>query len=53
MGTITKRVTTKGEVRYRALIQIRKQDVNFSESKTFSKKVLAEAWIKKENQKLN
>ena len=23
------------------------QDVNFSESKTFSKKVLAEAWIKK------
>lgn len=47
MGTITKRVTTKGEVRYRALIQIRKQDVNFSESKTFSKKILAEAWIKK------
>lgn len=47
MGTISKRTTTKGEVRYRALIQIRKQDVNFSESKTFSKKTLAEAWLKK------
>lgn len=47
MGTISKRTTTKGEVRYRALIQVRKQDVNFSESKTFSKKTLAEAWIKK------
>lgn len=47
MGTITKRVTTKGEVRYRALIQVRTQEVNFSESKTFSKKSLAESWIKK------
>ena len=47
MGTITKRVTTKGEVRYRALIQVRKQDIDFSESKTFSKKTFAEAWLKK------
>ena len=47
MGTISKRTTTKGDVRYRALIQVRKQGVNFSESKTFSKKTLAEAWIKK------
>ncbi len=47
MGTITKRVTTKGEVRYRALIQVRKQDIDFSESKTFSKKSVAEAWLKK------
>ncbi len=47
MGTITKRTTSKGEIRYRALIQIRTQEVNFNESKTFSKKTLAEAWIKK------
>lgn len=47
MGTVTKRITSKGEVRFRALIQVRKQDVNFTESKTFSKKTLAEAWIKK------
>lgn len=47
MGTVTKRVTTKGEVRYRALIQVRKQDIDFSESKTFSKKTFAEAWLKK------
>lgn len=47
MGTVTKRITSKGEVRFRALIQVRKQDVNFTESKTFSKKTLAETWIKK------
>lgn len=47
MGTITKRTTTKGEVRYRALLQIRKQDAKYTESKTFSKKSLAEAWLKK------
>lgn len=47
MGTVTKRITSKGEVRFRALIQVRKQDVNFTESKTFSKKTLAESWIKK------
>jgi integrase len=47
MGTVTKRVTTKGEVRYRALIQVRKQNIDFSESKTFSKKSFAEAWLKK------
>lgn len=47
MGSVTKRTTSKGEVRYRALIQIRKQDVDYSESRTFSKKSLAEAWIKK------
>lgn len=47
MGSVTKRTTSKGEIRYRALIQIRKQDVDYSESKTFSKKSLAEAWLKK------
>ncbi|WP_336957499.1 site-specific integrase [Acinetobacter johnsonii] len=47
MGTVTKRITSKGEVRFRALIQVRKQNVNFTESKTFSKKTLAETWIKK------
>lgn len=47
MGTITKRTTSTGEVRYRALIQIRKQDAKYTESKTFSKKSLAEAWLKK------
>ncbi|MCG2574199.1 tyrosine-type recombinase/integrase [Acinetobacter sp. ME22] len=47
MGTITKRTTSKGEIRYRALIQVRKQDINFNESRTFSKKALAEAWLKK------
>lgn len=47
MGTITKRTTSKGEVRYRALLQIRKQDANYTESKTFSKKSVAEAWLKK------
>lgn len=47
MGTITKRTTSTGEVRYRALLQIRKQDAKYTESKTFSKKSLAEAWLKK------
>lgn len=47
MGSVTKRTTSKGEIRYRALIQIRKQDIDYSESKTFSKKSLAEAWLKK------
>ena len=47
MGTITKRTTAKGEVRYRALVQVRKHDINYNQSRTFSKKTLAEAWIKK------
>ena len=47
MSTITKRVTSTGEIRYRALLQIRREDVNYTESRTFSKKSLAEAWLKK------
>ena len=47
MSTITKRITAKGEIRYRALVQVRKQGVNYNQSRTFSKKALAEAWIKK------
>ena len=47
MSTITKRVTSTGEIRYRALLQIRREEVNYTESRTFSKKSLAEAWLKK------
>ena len=48
MGTITKRANPSGEIRYRAQIRISRKDYpDFKESKTFSKKSLAEAWIKK------
>lgn len=48
MGTITTRKAKDGSTRYRAAIRINKQDLpTHSESKTFSKKSLAEAWIKK------
>ena len=48
MGSITKRTTTAGEIKFRAVIRIRKQALpDFIESKTFSKKSLAETWIKK------
>jgi integrase len=47
MGTVTKRVSADGRVRYRAQVRIRTDKVNFSDSKTFSKKSLATEWIKK------
>lgn len=46
MSTITKRITSNGEIRYRALLQIRREEVNYTESRTFSKKSLAETWLK-------
>lgn len=46
MSTITKRVTSTGEIRYQALLQILREEVNYNESRTFSKKSLAEAWLK-------
>lgn len=48
MGTITQRTDKAGNVRYRAAIRINRKDLPaYSESKTFSKKSLATAWIKK------
>lgn len=48
MGTITKRTNPSGEVVYRAQIRITREGYpNFSESRTFSKRSLATAWIKK------
>ncbi len=48
MGSITKRTNASGEIKFRAVIRIRKKGLSdFVESKTFSKKNLAEAWIKK------
>lgn len=47
MGTITKRKTKDGQIRYRAAIRINKDGVKYSESATFSKHNLAAAWLKK------
>lgn len=48
MGTVSQRKNKDGVTRYRAEIRIAKEGLpKFSESKTFSKKSLAEAWIKK------
>lgn len=48
MGTITKRITSTGEVRYRAQVRIKRKGLpDFTESKTFSKKSLASEWVKK------
>lgn len=48
MGTISQRKNKDGVARYRAEIRITKEGMaKFSESKTFSKKSLADAWIKK------
>lgn len=48
MGSVTKRKTADGTIRYRGLIRIDRDGYPaFSQSKTFSKKALAEAWIKK------
>ncbi|TWV80250.1 hypothetical protein CEW93_010445, partial [Moraxella sp. VT-16-12] len=47
MGTITERTTKDGKIRYRAAIRINKDGVKYSESRTFSKKNLAQNWLKK------
>ncbi|MEC7118542.1 MAG: tyrosine-type recombinase/integrase [Pseudomonadota bacterium] len=47
LGTVVPRKNAKGETRYRAQIQIRKDGVAHSESRTFSKKTLAQEWIKR------
>lgn len=47
MGAISERQTTSGKTRYRAVIRINKGGVKYSESKTFSKRNLAESWLKK------
>ncbi|WP_314338379.1 tyrosine-type recombinase/integrase [Acinetobacter guillouiae] len=48
MGTITKRMTSTGEIRYRAQVRIKRNGLaDFTESRTFSKKSLANEWIKK------
>lgn len=47
MGTIIERKSKDGKVRYRAAIRISSKDVKYSESRTFSKRNLAESWLKK------
>lgn len=47
MGTITERKTKNGQTRYRAAIRINKNGNKHSESRTFSKRSLAENWLKK------
>ena len=48
MGSIVKRKNADGTARYRGLIRIERDGYpSFSQSKTFSKKALAEAWVKK------
>lgn len=48
MGSIVKRKNADGTARYRGLIRIERDGYpSFTQSKTFSKKALAEAWVKK------
>lgn len=47
MGTITKRTTTNGKIRYVASVRQNRKGNNFSQSKTFSKESLAKEWIRK------
>ncbi|WP_304335284.1 tyrosine-type recombinase/integrase [Conchiformibius steedae] len=48
MGSIVKRTNPSGATVYRAVIRIRKAGYpDFSESRTFSKRALAAAWLKK------
>lgn len=48
MGTVTKRQTKDGTTRYRAQVRVQRQGYpEFKQSKTFSKKSLAEDWIKR------
>lgn len=53
MGTISERVLSTGVVKYRAQVRVKRKNLpNFTESKTFSKRHLAEAWIKKREYEL-
>lgn len=53
MGTVTERVLSTGVKKYRAQVRVKRQGLpNFTESKTFSKRSLAEAWIKKREYEL-
>ncbi len=53
MGTITERVLSTGVKKYRAQVRVKRKDLpNFTESKTFSTRKLAEAWIKKREYEL-
>ena len=53
MGTVTERVLSTGVKKYRAQVRVKRQgQPNFTESKTFSKRSLAEAWIKKREYEL-
>lgn len=53
MGTISERVLRTGVTKYRAQVRVKRKDLpNFTESKTFSKRSLAEAWVKKREYEL-
>lgn len=53
MGTVTERILSTGVKKYRAQVRVKRQDLpNFTESKTFSTRKLAEAWIKKREYEL-
>jgi len=48
VGTVTKRQLANGTTRYRAQVRVQKEGYPpFKTSKTFSKKSLADEWIKK------
>jgi len=48
MGTVTKRTQTDGSIRYRAQVRVKREGYpTFNASKTFSKKSLADEWIKR------
>ena len=53
MGTVTERILSTGVKNYRAQVRVKRQDLpNFTESKTFSTRKLAEVWIKKREYEL-
>lgn len=47
MATISERTNKDGKTRYRAVIRINTTELKHTESRTFSKRSLAEAWAKK------
>lgn len=48
MGTIVEKRLANGQLKYKAVVRLKKADLgNFSSSRTFSKKSLATAWMKK------
>lgn len=53
MGTVTERILSTGVKKYRAQVRVKRQDLpNFTDSKTFSTRKLAETWIKKREYEL-